>query len=291
MVVKRVVQFGLLSGLAGVLSGCPPLIGEDFFDGFGLAIEDVGDLNGDLIHELACGAPDGMGEDGVIYGEVRVYSGISGGRVRNWVGTSPHSRFGSAIAGVGDMNGDGFGDVLVGAPRHSVTDFQMRGRAVVHSGIDGSILHEWFGESIGSEFGLGVASAGDYDGDEVPDAMVAAWQQPGLWGAMAGKVYIYSGADGTELANFEGSAEGERLGARVAYVGDLDGDDVGDLLMSTAPVDTGGGEGAAPKAIVPSRVYVYTGGTGLLHATLFAEAVRDNFGIALAAMGDVDGDG
>ena len=98
-----------------------------------------------------------------------------------------------APAWADDVDGDGFMDLLVGAPT-GVTGGVDSGYAHLVSGVDGTILHQFDGAASGDEFGSSLAGVGDVDGDGVPDVAI------GAPGAGPGRVYVYSGADDTEIA-------------------------------------------------------------------------------------------
>src|ERR1035441_5727828 len=118
-------------------------------DELGTGIEAAGDTNADGIPDVIASAPGG--------GYARIYSGRDGRVLRTYKAESADDDFGRHVAGIGDVNGDGYADVLVGAPNHS----EKTGRAYVYSGKDGSVLLTLNGEHPGDQFGSAVGGYSD----------------------------------------------------------------------------------------------------------------------------------
>src|SRR6185436_18717216 len=134
---------------------------------------------------------------------------------------APGDQLGVAVAGAGDVNGDGFDDIIVGAT-DGIGNGDEPGTAIVYSGFDGKVLHRFVGDSDGDAFGTAVAGAGDVDQDGFDDVIVGARYDD--------HTAIFSGATGAVLHAFYGDGEGDRLGYSVAGAGDVDGDGFADIV-------------------------------------------------------------
>jgi hypothetical protein len=101
-----------------------------------------------------------------------VFSGLDGSTLYTWNGDSSGDDFGASVSGAGDVNGDNFDDLIVGA-RKADTNGSDSGSARVFSGVDGSILYTWNGDSATDGFGRSVSGAGDVNGDGFADLIVS----------------------------------------------------------------------------------------------------------------------
>jgi hypothetical protein len=211
------------------------VVGAEAGDAFGAALATAPDLDGDGVPELLIGAPHSNAE-GELRGRVYVYSPGSERLLGSRPGRADRDEFGSALAVLGEIYGDGKTIVGVGAPGH---DFN-RGR-LEHYEL------RWFSEreelrwtsrgqvtgvSSQSRFAASVASTGDVNGDGTPDYLVGAPKQDAKRLPDAGMVTLVSGASGNALRRFTGKEPGGLLGECVAGVGDVDGDGAPDFLIS-----------------------------------------------------------
>jgi hypothetical protein len=133
---------------------------------------------------------------------------------------------------VGDVNGDKVPDVFASDFTNSASG-PSTGRVYLHSGADGRRLFQLTGERSGDGFGIGSAEAGDVNRDGFDDVVVGAWQHSNA-APSGGKIYVYSGKDGTLLRTITGRISGETLGFDATGVGDVDGDGVVDLLVTSS---------------------------------------------------------
>ncbi len=215
---------------------------------------------------------------------------------------------GSAIDDVGDIDLDGFPDLLVGSPgwKHPTPQFLQGGAMEVLSGVDGSRIRIHIGTSgVSEQFGASVAGVGDLDNDSVPDYLVGA-PFDNYAGADSGSVYLYSGIDGSEIARIHGSALGDRFGLAVSGAGDVNRDGVPDFMVA-APYSDANGTDSGKVTIYSGAYYGYSGPppgggpylqrfpvlVGLPPGVLAirkGESAGDLFGSALAGGGRVDGD-
>jgi hypothetical protein len=177
---------------------------------------------------------------------------------------------GFAVAGVGDLTGDGIPDILVGQPFDGANS---NGMARVLSGQDGSTVYSIYGAKVDGFLGIGIASLGDVDGDGTPDFAVGA---PGVDGTFSnqGEMTVYSGATGTSLYTVSGTGT-DGFGAPIAATGDLDGDGVCDFVVGAE----------AQYALVLS------GADGATIWKLTDPKTPISFGTRVGGGGDIDGDG
>ncbi|MGB7876428.1 MAG: hypothetical protein WBL25_18755 [Anaerolineales bacterium] len=210
---------------------------------------------------------------------VVAYSGKTHGVIHDW---SRPGFFGADLDGAGDVNGDGYDDVLVGAPFASYT-FQQAGRVYLLSGKDGSELWTRDGQGEENFLGTGVGKVGLLDGDGAPEVAASAYQ---AGKAKAGEVYVYSGATGSTYLTLEPFARGttEYLGQFFTQgAGDINADGISDIYVGDYGNKRGGGEGTG-------RAYVFSGADGSQLYVLNGEDKEDGFGPGRGA-GDVNGDG
>ncbi|MCB9833535.1 MAG: FG-GAP repeat protein [Planctomycetes bacterium] len=256
------------------------LPGDTGGEQFGWSVQGAGDVNGDGHDDLIAGAPND-GETGNGRGSVRVISGADGSDLYLWRGDDDFEAFGFSVAGLGDVNGDGFDDVVVGSPFDFFAGV-MVGSADVYSGSDGSLLHAFHGVAQNDQFGYTVAGAGDVDGDGFDDVLVGAYLGNG-GGQDSGRVQVFSGATGAVLHSIDGLVANEWFGFAVAGAGDVDGDGHADFMASALHASANGN--------LSGTVRVYSGfGGGLIHA-IHGDDPDDQLGRSLAGAGDLDGDG
>lgn len=222
-------------------------------------------------------------------------------------GDSKTDYAGYSVAMVGDINSDGFADILVGVPKNDVIlPAQTKaavdvGSAYLSSGQTLEILHTFNGAAKGEEFGATVAVAGDVNNDGTPDLIIAAPKadqvDPGTGKVLVkdrGAVTVYSGANYLPLFTLNGELAGDGFGIAVAPAGDVDSDGYGDILVGAWKVD--GIDASTLKPIKDAgAVYLYSGQLATndtqtnaqLHKFV-GEAKGDYFGYSVAAGSDLD---
>jgi hypothetical protein len=247
------------------------------FEWLGYSGGDAGDVNNDGIPDYIVGAVGIYQLE--ITGRATVYSGADHSVLHEWSGV-PADRFGASVTGVGDVNGDGYGDVLVGAEfdgaQQSVAD--APGRVTVFSGQDGSVLWTQAGFNRGDGLGSGAGRVADLNGDGVPDVVAAASGADGG----NGRAYVFSGVDGTvihTLAPAEPGGAGTYGRFFASGAGDTDGDGLDDIYVGDYAAL--GGDG---------RAYVYSGASGEPIHTIAPELPGAGLGPG-RGIPDVNGDG
>lgn len=220
------------AGSAFVFSGADgalllTLRGEAAGDNFGSAVGGASDLDTDMFVVGAGNAAEGR------RGRGYVYEGLDE-RPKFVVEPDEYSvNLGQMFVSiVGDIDGDGTLDVYV-ADWASNMAGRGTGAFVVHSGDDGKLLHRAGGEAPRDGLGIGIGDAGDVDGDGHDDLIVGAWQHASAAPA-GGKVYLYSGGDGSTLRTYTGKVMGETFGFDATGMGDVDGDGSIDFLITSA---------------------------------------------------------
>jgi len=142
----------------------------------GSSVASVGDVDADLVADVAAGAPKDDAAKNMV-GRAFVYSGATGAPLFSAAGGIPGDQLGASVAAAGDVDDDGRPDVLIGAPGSTWFDAPGPGSARVLSGRDGTLIGVIAGSQSGGRLGWSVASAGDLDGDGRSEILVGA---PGL---------------------------------------------------------------------------------------------------------------
>lgn len=189
------------------------------------------------------------------------------------VGEAPNSEFGWVARVVGDVDGDEVLDFVSTAPSFG----GGRGRIYVYSGKEGKLLFQQTGQP-GERLGNGASTAGDVNGDGTRDVIIGA--PNGTTRGGPGHAYVYSGKDGALLHTLTAGNSGDSFGYKVCGLGDVDGDERDDLLV-TALNGSGEVKGSG-------LCYGYSGDTGELLFVLDGERAGDKFGSA--ACGSMDPD-
>ena len=262
----------------------------------GYSVASAGDVNGDGYSDVIVGAylyNNGQFNEGVAF----VYHGTTTG-INTIASVMVESNqtgalMGISVASAGDVNGDGYSDVIVGADSYDNGQTDEGAAFIYHgsaTGINTTAAAFLESNQAGAEMGYSVASAGDVNGDGYSDVIVGvfAYTNVQVW---EGAAFVYhgsaSGINTTATAIVESNQASAFMGFSVASAGDVNGDGYSDVIVGAERYDNGQlDEGAA---------FVYHGSaTGI--STIAATIVESNqasawMGRSVASAGDVNGDG
>jgi fibronectin type 3 domain-containing protein len=270
---------------------------------FGYSVANAGDVNGDGYSDVIIGAKyyDTANTDA---GKAYLYLSNSSGLQASPSWTSngdndqANANFGNSVASAGDVNGDGYSDVIIGAKYYDTANSNA-GKAYLYFGIPSSsglqASPSWTSsgdDQAGAEFGNSVASAGDVNNDSYADVIVGAHSYD-IVGGGEGKAYVYLGSTSGLTPSWNSSGDGDQGGAcfghSVASAGDLNGDGYDDVIIGAYWYNTAG----VPKT---GKAYLYIGSSsGLQTSPSWTSSGDDQagacFGNSVASAGDLNGDG
>jgi hypothetical protein len=263
---------------------------------YGSAVGPAGDVNGDGYADVLVGAHRynaSQSEEGRAYLFLGSAIGLSGTPAWTFDGDRPYAHLGFSVAGAGDINADGYDDVVIGA-RWYADEYDYQGAAFVFYGsasgpasLPDLILT---GSQPGATFGYSVAAAGDVDHNGYADVLVGAPQYAN-GEEEEGAAFLFYGSPAGLVAtpgwSFEGDQPGAEFGTSVASAGDVNGDGFPDVIIGAQLYD-----GALPDV---GAVFVFLGSAQGLNSTphqiLEGDRANTSFGFSVAPLGDVDGDG
>ena len=240
-------------------------VGSNAFAIFGHSATFAGDVNGDGVEDYVVGAPglDVFGTGSGLVGQVFVYSGADHSLLLTLTGPAGIA-FGASVSGAGDVNHDGFGDILVGSTYASERAPQG-GQAAVYSGTDGSLIWEKNGRFENGFMGSAVGKLEDLNHDGAPELIVGA---QGAGNNGRGRAYLFSGRNGRRVYTMRPVG---RPGVPATFAqyhasnaGDITGDGIDDIFIGdyNASRPRRFGEGTSGSG----QGYIFNGKNGRLVA-------------------------
>jgi len=261
----------------------------------GNCVASAGDVNADGYSDVIVGAytySSGQASEGVAFVYHGSAAGINISPVSMMQSNQANAFLGYSVGSAGDVNGDGFSDVIVGAHFYDNGQADEGGAFVYHgspTGINTTAAATLEGNQVNAHMGYSVASAGDVNGDGYSDVIASAYQYDNGQ-SDEGAAFIYHGSAAginiASVATLECNQAGAYMGWFVNCAGDVNGDGYSDVLVGAYQYGNGeGGEGAA---------FVYQGSSSGINATAIVtlETQQVNALVsAVASAGDVNGDG
>lgn len=242
--------------------------GANFNDEVGSSVQGGGDVNNDGYADLLIGAPGAEPNDQVtkagavfvVFGrpsfpanfDLSTLNGVNGFRIN---GIAENNRVGTSVSNAADVNGDGYDDILIGAPDTSSGGKEGVGQAYVVFGksdfaptlelksLDGTNGFQVLGNTADSYVGRVVSSAGDLNGDGFGDILLTAWKYMAAKSLESGTVFVIfgqpsfpakfnlTGINGVNGFRIEGETTGDNSGRSAAPAGDVNGDGRDDLII------------------------------------------------------------
>jgi len=245
----------------------------------GRGVSDTGDINNDGYDDFAI---SGVFDDPEGAGGARVFSGLDGSVLYTF--PSQAAAYDNPISGAGDVNNDGYNDVIIGSALENYAQYTNAGYARVYSGKDGSLLYSYKGGKTRDYAGFSVSEAGDINKDNYDDFIITMSIKDSV-GQGNGLVIAYSGQDGSEIykLNLYGSITSTKnFGNVIDSLGDVNNDSYPDLIIGAKQNFANGTQSGSAWIISGENgqvLYTYHGNT------------YERFGSSVSKVGDLNQDG
>ncbi|MEL7146202.1 MAG: integrin alpha, partial [Bacteroidota bacterium] len=262
----------------------------------GVSVSSAGDVNGDGYSDVIVGVPlydNGEAAEGAAFVYHGNAAGLSSTTSVILESNQTNARLGISVSFAGDVNGDGYSDVLVGANQYSNGESTEGAAYVYHGSIIGlsstaNVILE--SNQSQAQMGYSVSSAGDVNGDSYSDVIVGVINYDN-GESNEGATFVYHGSatglNSTVNTILESNQVSAQMGFSVSSAGDINGDGYSDVIVGAPSYDDGEtNEGAA---------FIYHGSSIGLSATansvLESNQVNAQMGYSVSSTGDVNGDG
>jgi FG-GAP repeat len=250
----------------------------------------AGNVNGDGYGDVLVGASqydDGQEDEGVVFLYLGSPGGLSSAPARLWQGDQAGARFGSSVSGAGNVDADGFDDVLIGDPGFDGGEMD-EGAAFLFLGAASELpaAPAWSaeGNQAGASFGSSVVALGDMNHDGFGDVVIGApFYDGGHVDQGQARVFggTSSGLGASPLHSFMTTDEGEHFGSSVAGAGDLTGEGIRRILLGAPLYAYSHQEEGGPFFDIGQSVFFLDfGGQDFAHR-----------GVSIASAGDVNANG
>ncbi len=308
--------FVFLGGETGIADGSPAtaaarLLSDPGAGMFGASVASAGDVNGDGFADVIVGVP-GPWDDGAAFVYLGGATGVGDGGPATAafrldspnVPSHGHEQAGISVAGVGDVNGDGYADLIVGDPGYDTSTVSKGGAFVflggalgIKAGNAAAAAARFESDQTEARLGASVSGAGDVNGDGFTDVIVGAPNfdagQPNEGAAfvlLAGETGLADGSAATAMARLESNQADAGFGTIVASAGDLNGDGYADVIVGAPYFDVALTDEGAAFVFLGGAAGVPDGDPSTAAATLATNQAGAHFGWSVAGAGDVNGD-
>ncbi|TFF99322.1 MAG: hypothetical protein EU541_05180 [Promethearchaeota archaeon] len=285
-------------------------IGEKDIDWAGWSITGAGDVNNDSYDDIIIGAYQANSSRGKVY---LIFGKNTGWKTdvslsvsnASYVGEISSDQAGFSVSSAGDINGDDFDDILIGAPQYG----SFQGRTYLIYGKTSGWLNNIYLSNANASFtgeasldmvGSVVSSAGDVNNDTYSDILIGS-NLNDEGGVSSGKVYLFFGSSSGYIgdlsvskanASFIGENPYDFAGTSIAGVGDVNGDDFDDILIGANNFSEIFEEGGKAYLIFGRETNLWINGMHLsnANASFVSESLNNKFGTSAARVGDVNND-